>query len=136
MSKMFADPHKMLIRLVGLNAFFDLISIPLWAILPLLSSAQPGSTLTVDTTFAVVDAAFAVAVFAIAVFGIMQKHKWGAALAVAGTIAQRIVGVFMFSLNVGMALEVVWSVLIIYFAYKELMGLNRVEGESKTAESA
>ena len=138
MSKLLSDPHKMLIRLVGLNAFFDLITIPLWAILPMLPTyglSQSGSTLTVNNTIAIADAAVAVAVFAIAVFGIMKKRKWGSMLAIGGTIAQRIIGAFMFSLNVGMIVEIAWSLLIVYFAYKELKTLPKISNPQTIVES-
>jgi hypothetical protein len=120
MSKMFADAHAMLVRLVILNAVLDLFSILFWIVLPLIASPESSSTLNVNTTVAIVDAAVAAAVFFIAALGIVNKRKWGTFLAVAATAAQRVVGVFIFTLNAGMVVEIVWSVLIIYFAYREI----------------
>jgi hypothetical protein len=120
MSKIFADPHKTLTRLVGLNIAFDILSIPAWIALSFTASPLSTSTLTVNTSVAIVDAAVAAAVFAVALFGILRKQKWGGYLAVAATVAQRVAGVFIFDLNAGMVVEVVWSLLIIYFAFKTM----------------
>jgi hypothetical protein len=118
MSKIFADSHKTFVRLVGLNIAFDILSIPAWIALSFTASPLSTSTLTVNTSIAIVDAAVAAAVFAMALFGILGRQKWAAYLAVAATVAQRVTGVFIFDLNVGMVVEVVWSLLIIYFAFK------------------
>jgi hypothetical protein len=103
MQKIFRDPHKMLVRLVGLNVAFDVFSIPIWVILPYTRSSFSSLTLNVDTTIQVVDAAIAAAVFTVALFGILGKRKWGAYLAIAATVAQRVVGVYNFNVNVGKA---------------------------------
>jgi hypothetical protein len=120
MSKIFADPHKTFVRLVGLNIAFDILSIPAWIALSFTASPLSTSTLTVNTSVAIVDAAVAAAIFAMALFGILGRQKWGGYLAVATTVAQRVTGVFIFDLNVGMVVEGVWSLLIIYFAFKTM----------------
>lgn len=117
MLQIFRDSHKTLSRLVGLNVAFDLLSIPFWIALTYTTGLQSASTLTVNSTIAIIDAA---ALFAVAFLGIIRKQKWGPYLAIAGTFAQRVAGYFIFALNVGMAVEVVWSILIIYFAYKAM----------------
>ncbi len=119
MSKILSDSHRILIRLVWLNIAFDVLSIPIWIALPLTQTSFSGSTLAVDPIMAIADAGVAAAVFAVAFLGIMRKRKWGTLLAIAATVAQRIAGFFLFALNVGMAVEVVWSLLIVFFAYKE-----------------
>ena len=111
--------HNILKWLIALNIIGDLISIPFWLVLPTMANTQ-GSTLTVDTSIAIADAAVAAALFAIALYGIIKKQKWGSILAIILTVTQRVVGFFMFQLNVGVAVEVIWSLLIIYFAYKEI----------------
>jgi hypothetical protein len=120
MSRIFGDVHKMIMRLVALNAIFDVISIPFWVYLPSLQNAQSQSILTVDPSTAIMNAAVAAAWFAVAFYGIMKWQKWGPILAIAITLAQRVIGFFMFQLNVGIAAEIVWSTLIIYFAYRAL----------------
>jgi hypothetical protein len=112
----------MLVRLVGLNIAFDVLSIPFWIALPSLQTAQStASTLTVNSTIAIVDAAIAASLFALSFFGISKKQKWGYYLAIITTIIQRAVGVFLFALNIGMAFEVIWSIVMIYFAFKATM---------------
>jgi hypothetical protein len=124
MPRILTDPHKTLIRLVGLNIAFDILSIPIWIGLVFAPTSPTGSTIAVNTSIAIVDAAAAAVLFGVALLGILKKQKWGSYLAVAGTVAQRIAGVFIFALNVGMAVEFVWSILIIYFAYKTMQQLQ------------
>ena len=119
MPTIFKNPHNVLKWLIALNIIGDLISIPFWLVLPTMANTQ-GSTLTVDATIAIADAAVAAALFAIALYEIIKKQKWGSILAIILTVTQRVVGFFMFQLNVGVAVEVIWSLLIIYFAYKEI----------------
>jgi hypothetical protein len=127
MSKILADSWRTLTRLVGLNFAFDVLSIPIWIGLTFAPTSPTGSTLTVNTSIAIIDAAAAAILFAAALLGILKKQKWGTYLAVAGTVAQRIAGVFIFALNLGMAIEVVWSILIIFFAYKALQLQKRLD---------
>jgi hypothetical protein len=112
----------MLVRLLWLNIALDLLSIPVWIALWVAaqSSIVSTSTLNVDPTIAILDAAAAVALFGLALWGVLQNQKWGSYIAVAATVAQRVVGVFIFQVNVSMALEVVWTAIIIYFAFRNL----------------
>ncbi len=121
MSKIFADPYRVLARLVGLNIAFDVLSIPFWIALPSLQTMQSTSTSTVNSTIAIVDAVFAAALFAVSFVGISKRRKWGSYLAIAVTLVQRVVGFFMFAPNFGMAVEVVWSILIILFAFRAML---------------
>jgi len=120
MLQIFRNADKTLSRLVGLNVAFDLLSIPFWIALTYTASLQSASTLTINSSLAIVDAAAAAILFSVAFLGIIKKENWGPYLAIAGTLAQRVAGYFIFALNVGMAVEVVWSILIIYFAYKAM----------------
>ncbi len=120
MSAMFQNPRKTLIRLVGLNIALDAFSIPTWIAVLLTSTSTSPNTLTANTNVAILDSAVAAAVFAVALFGVITTKKWGVYLAVAATVGQRVVGAFLFSLNGAMAIEVAWSLLIIYFAYRVL----------------
>jgi hypothetical protein len=120
MSKIFANPHKILLRLVGLNIAFDVLSIPLWIALSFMTNALSTPSLSVDNSIAIVDAATAATLFAVAFVGIIRSKKWGSYLAVVTTLGQRVAGYFIFGLNAGMAIEIVWSILIIYFACKAI----------------
>ena len=120
MSKIFSDSHKTLMRLVALNAIFDVLSIPFWVYLPSLQTAPSQSTLTVDPSVAIVNAAVAAALFALVLFALAKRQKWGAALAVALTVSQRVTGFFMFHLGVGIVAMLAWSALIVYFGYQAL----------------
>jgi hypothetical protein len=121
MSKLFADPRKTLTQLLMLNIALDVLSIPIWVAIPSLQSTVAPTTLSVDYVFAIADAAAAVAVFAVALLGVSGRKKWGSVLAVAGTLAQRVVGVFLFpQVNGFMVVEIIWSLIIVYFAYRTL----------------
>jgi hypothetical protein len=124
MSKILAYPQRILLRLVGLNVALDFLSIPLWFALSFLENPFYQSPLNVNVSIAIVDAPIAAALFALALLGVMKRQKWGAYVAIGGTIGQRIVGYFAFPLNVGMAIEVVWSIVIIYFAYRFIRQLQ------------
>jgi hypothetical protein len=121
MLKLFADPRKILTQLLMVNIALDVLSIPIWVAVPSLQSTTAPTTLSVNYVFATADAAAAVVVFAVALLGISNRKTWGSILAIAGTLAQRVVGVFLFpQVNGFMVMEVVWSVIIIYFAYRTL----------------
>jgi hypothetical protein len=125
MSEIFANPHKILLRLVGLNIAFDVLSIPLWTALSFMTNALSTPSLYVDTSVAIVDAVTAATLFAVAFVGIIRSKKWGSYLAVVTTLGQRVAGYFIFGLNIGMAIEIVWSILIIYFACKAIQQLSQ-----------
>lgn len=120
MSQMLKNPHRMLKRLVGLNIAFDVLSIPIWIAFNFTSSSLSTTTVNANVPAAIVDAVVAAAVFAVAIYGLVDSRKWGAYVAIAATIGQRVAGLFIFPLNVGMAVEIVWSLLIIFFAYRVL----------------
>ncbi len=117
-----SDSHRIFVRLLWLNIALDLLSIPVWIALWVAaqSSITSTSTLAVDPTIAILDAAAAVALFGLALWGVLLNQKWGSYLAVVVTLAQRVAGVFIFQLNLGMALETVWTAIVIYFAYINL----------------
>jgi hypothetical protein len=121
MPKTLPDPHKTLIRLVGLNIALDLLSVPIWFALLVVENPLSTSTLTVDSGTAIVDAFFAVILFAVALLGLMNGRRWGAYLAVAGTVGQRAVGFYLFTLNAAMGVEFLWSALIVFFAFMYIL---------------
>ena len=122
MFKTLSDSHRMLVRVLWVNIALDMLSIPVWIALWVAaqSSITSTSTLNVDPTIAILDAAAAVALFGLALWGVLQDQKWGSYAAVVATVAQRVVGFFIFQMNVGMALEVVWTAIIVYFAFMNL----------------
>jgi hypothetical protein len=127
----------MLVRLLWVNIALDLLSVPIWIALWVAaqSSITSTSTLNVDPTIAILDAAAAVFFFSLALWGVLQKQKWGSYLAVIVTFAQRVVGVFIFQVNVGMALEVVWTAIIAYFAYRNLRGKSEIHEIEKQQDA-
>ena len=135
MSKILADPHKTLIRLVGLNVAFDVLSIPFWIALPSLQTAQSTSTLTVNTSIAIVDAAIAAALFAIALLGIIKKQKWGALLVIAISIVNRAIAVFLYEFSVAFGFWVIWTVILVVLAYLDLRKLSAQPQTPVTAQA-
>ncbi|MCW4011143.1 MAG: hypothetical protein NWF05_11080 [Candidatus Bathyarchaeota archaeon] len=113
-----ADSHKTLMWLVGLNVALDLLSVPIWFAFSFMENPLATTIISVNTSAALADAFVAVIVFAVALFGLMKGCRWGAYLAVAGTVGQRVVGFYLFDVNLGMAVEFVWSSLIVFFSYK------------------
>ncbi len=126
MSEMLKNPHRMLTRLVGLNIAFDFLSIPIWIAFSFTSSTLSTTTVSANVPAATIDAAVAAAVFALAIYGLINSRKWGAYVAILATIGQRVAGAFIYPLNIGMAVEVVWSGLIIFFAFKLLQQIKSV----------
>jgi hypothetical protein len=125
----------MLTRLVGLNIAFDVLSIPIWIAFSFTSSTLSTTTVSANVPAATVDAAIAAAVFALAIYGLINSRKWGAYVAISATIGQRVAGAFIYPLNIGMAVEVVWSSLIIFFAYKLLQQLKSAAPAQATAQN-
>lgn len=109
-----ANPHKTLTRLIALNIVFDIVAIAIWAAFPAVqwSIYQLG--------FAIVgaEAALAAALFAVVLFGLRKKRKWAPVLAIAITVAQRVFGTYVFFPSPAIAVTLIWSLVIVYFAYK------------------
>lgn len=120
MRKILADSRKIFIRLVWINFAVDLLSIPVWVALISLQTTISTATSTINNLMAIVDASTTAVLFGIAVFGIIKKHKWGIYLAIATAIGQSVASYYMFRLNGITVIEVVWSVLIIFFAYRAI----------------
>jgi hypothetical protein len=131
MIKTLSDSHRMLVRLLWLNIALDLLSIPIWIAFWVASqgSITSTSTITADPTIAILDAVAGVALFGFSLWGVLQNQKWGSYVAVMATVAQRVAGVFIFQVNVGMALEVVWTTIIVYFAYRNLQNSKSAQDQ-------
>ncbi len=109
-----ARPHKILIRLIAANIVLDLLAIAIWAIPQAQWNIYRLGVLIVGT-----EAAVAAGLFALALFGLIKRKKWAPPLAIALPLAQRIFGTYVFFPSTGIGLTTIWSLLIIYFAYKD-----------------
>jgi hypothetical protein len=107
--------HKILSLLVALNIIFDITAIAIWAIFP----ATQWSIYRLGFSIVGAEAALAAAFFTIALFGLVRRRKWGPFLAIAITATQRVFGTYVFFPSTAIAVTLVWSSLIIYFAYKD-----------------
>jgi hypothetical protein len=114
------NPYKTLTRLVALNIVFDVAAIAIWASLP----GSGGNLHYVGTSTAIAEAAIAIVLFAIALFGLVKKQLWSPILAVGITIAQRIFATYVFFPSPGIIATLIWSIIIIYFAYKTVKTAN------------
>lgn len=111
-----ARPHKFFSRLVATNIAFDFIAIAIWGGVPALQWS------IYRLGFAVVgaEAALAAGLFALTLVGLIRRKRWAPFLAIAITVAQRVFAAYVFSVNVATGLTLTWSLLIIYFAYREI----------------
>jgi hypothetical protein len=106
-------PHKTLTRLVAANIILDIVAIAFWAAFP----ASQWTIYRLDFLVVGVEAAAAVALFAITLFGLKKTKKWAPMLAIAITVTQRIFATYVFFPSEGIIITLIWSLLIIYFAY-------------------
>jgi hypothetical protein len=117
MSKFFsANPHKMLTRLVALNIVLDIIAIAVWGALPF----SQWSIYRLGFSVVGTEAALAAALFALTLFGLSKKQKWAPILAIAIAANQRVFGTYVFFPSPAIAVTLIWSMVIIYFAYKDI----------------
>jgi hypothetical protein len=112
--------HKTLTLLVALNIVFDLIAIAIWAVFPNLQ----WSIYRLGFSIVGTEAALAAALFALVLFGLHKKHKWAPILAIIITVTQRVFATYVFFPSPALLLTLIWSLLIIYFAYKEIKNPN------------
>jgi hypothetical protein len=109
-----ANPRRMLTRLVAANIVLDLVAIGIWGVFP----ATQWSIYRLDFLVVGTEAGVAVALFALVFFGLTKGKKWAPILAIAVTVAQRVFAAYVF-FNVANLIPLAWSMLIIYFAYKD-----------------
>jgi hypothetical protein len=121
MSKFFvANPHKILTRLIALNIVLDIIAIVIWAAFP----AIQWSIYRLGFSIVGPEAALAAALFALTLFGLSKKQKWAPILAIAITVTQRVFATYVFFPSPAIAITLIWSLVIIYFAYKDIKTPN------------
>ena len=111
-----ANPHKALTRLIALNIVLDIIAIAIWAAFPTLQ----WSIYRLGFSIVGTEAAVAAALFTLTLLGLSKKQKWAPTLAIAITVTQRVFATYVFFPSPAIALTLIWSLVIVYFAYKNI----------------
>jgi len=112
-----ANPHKTLTRLIAANIILDITAIAIWAALP---ANTWNGMYRLDSFVAGLEAALAAAFFAVTLFGLKRRKKWAPILAIALTVTQRVFAVYVFFPSIAIPIPLIWSVVIIYFALKDI----------------
>ena len=110
------NPHKILTLLVASNIVLDSIAIAIWAVFP----STQWSIYQLGFTIVGAEAGVAAVVFAFVLFGLLKKKVWAPLLAIALTVTQRIFATYVFFPSKALLVTLMWSILIIYFAYADL----------------
>lgn len=116
-------PHKALTNLVAANIILDIVAIAIWGLFP----ATQWSIYNLDFLIVGTEAAVAATLFALTLFGLTKTKKWAPYLAIALTISQRVFANYVFFLSIGNLITLVWSLLIIYFAYLDIKTNHKKE---------
>jgi hypothetical protein len=115
------NPHKTLVRLVTLNIIFDVVAVAVWAVFP----AVQWSIYRLGFSIVGTEAALAAAVFGLTLlFGLRKKQKWAPLLVIAVTVTQRVFATYVFFPSPAIALTLVWSLILIFFAYLDYRKLS------------
>jgi len=112
-----ANPHRVLKFLVATNIILDFTAIAIWAALP---ANTWNGMYRLDSLIASSEAAFAAAIFAVTLFGLRKEQKWVPILAIAITVTQRIFAAYVFFPSIAIPIPLIWSLVIIYFAFKDV----------------
>ena len=110
------NPHKVLTAFVALNIVLDVLAIGIWTAFP----ATQWSIYQLGYTIVGAEAALAASLFTLTLFGLMKKKKWAPFLAIALTIIQRSFATYVFFPSTAIPVTSIWSLLIIYFAYRDI----------------
>jgi hypothetical protein len=108
--------HKILIGLIAANIVLDIIAIVIWGGFP----STQWSIYRLGFIIVGPEAAIAAVVFGIILFGLIKNKKWAPALAIVLTVTQRVFATFVFFPSLAILVTLVWSLIIIFFAYKNL----------------
>ena len=111
------DPHKILTRLIAANIVLDIVAVIIWFSLPPKSW---NGMYRLDTLTASLEAALAAVLFTITFLGLRRRKKWAPILAIIITITQRVFAVYVFYPSIAIPIPLIWSLVIIYFAFKDL----------------
>jgi hypothetical protein len=114
------NSHKLLTFFVGTNIVLDIIAIAIWAIAP----ATQWSIYQLGFTIVGAEAAVAAVLFAVALFGLIKKKKWAPYLALIVTVNQRVFATYVFFPSTAIGVTLIWSLIIIYFAYRNIKTQN------------
>jgi hypothetical protein len=117
--------HLVLMVLVTLAIIGGFASVVIWYIMPDLRM-----TLLVDYTLAGNVAGIVAFVNLIALIGIKMKEKWGPLLIIVVVIPNRILGFLFFEVNAGQIVFIVWSVILILFAWFDYKQLPKKEHQT------
>lgn len=112
-----SNPHKILTRLIAANIVLDIIAIAIWASLP---ANTWNGMYRLDSLIAGSEAALAAAFFAVALFGLKKRQTWAPILAITITVIQRVFAAYVFFPSVAIPIPLIWSLVIIYFALKDI----------------
>jgi hypothetical protein len=115
-----ANSHKTLTRLIALSIVFDVLAVAIWAAFPEIQ----WSIYRLGFTVVGAEAALAAALFSVALFGLRKRQKWAPVLVIVVTVTQRVFGTFVFFPSPAIAATLVWSLVIVYFAYKDMKTPN------------
>jgi hypothetical protein len=110
------NPHKTLTTFVALNIVLDVLAIAIWAVFPVTQ----WSIYQLGFTIVGAEAALAAALFSLTLFGLIRKRLWAPYLAIVLTIIQRSFATFVFFPSTAIPVTSIWSLLIIYFAYRDI----------------
>ena len=110
------NAHKILTLIVSSNIVLDSIAISIWTVFP----STQWSIYQLGFTIVGTEAGVAAAVFAFVLFGLLKKKNWAPLLAIALTVTQRIFATYVFFPSKALLVTLMWSILIIYFAYADL----------------
>ena len=114
------NPHKILTRLVALNVVLDVFAFAVWATFPSTQwSIHQLNFSTVGT-----EATLAAGLFALTLIGLIKKHRCAPFLAISITVTQRSFATYVFFPSTAIAVTLIWSLLIIHFAYKDIKSKN------------
>ncbi len=111
------NSHKILTYLIAANIVLDITAIAIWTALPV--NIWNGMY-RLDSLIACSEAALATAFFVITLFGLKRRQKWAPILAIAITVTQRIFAFYVFFPSIAIPIPLIWSLVIIYFAFKEI----------------
>ncbi len=112
-----ANPHRKLTLLIAANIVLDITAIAIWVGLP--TNIWNGMY-RLDSFIAGLEAALAAAFFTVALFGLKRNQKWAPILAIVITVTQRVFAVYVFFPSTAIPIPLIWSLVIIYFAYKDI----------------
>jgi hypothetical protein len=114
--KLGAKAHKMLTRMVSANIVLDIGAAAIWVAFP----AAGWSVYRLGASIAAAEASMAVVLFALVLLGLIKRKSWAPNLAIVLTIAQRAFATYIFFPSPALGITMIWSLMIIYFAYKEI----------------